>query len=457
MATTFLFTLAAFIVALGLLILFHEFGHYLVARWSGVKVLRFSIGFGRPLYTRRVGDDQTEWVVSAVPLGGYVKMLDEHEGHVEPQDLERAFNRKPVACRFAIVAAGPLANFLLAILLYWALFMLGVTGLKPVLGPVQPSTPAAFAGFQAGETILTIDSEPVSAWQDVRWLLLSKAADRSSSVAIETQDAGGKHAMHSLDLTQITADDLEGDFLKKMGLVPYQPTIKPVISSVSSGSAGERAGLQPGDEIIAANGRKVALWEDLVEDIRESPSQALSLEILRNNRTVELDVVPDAVSEGGKKIGKLGIAPKVDHAELEKLLTEIRYPPGDAILKAVSKTWEMSLFTLRMIGKMVAGEMSWKNVSGPITIADYAGKSAQMGITSYLGFLAVISISLGVLNLLPIPVLDGGHLMYYVVEMIKGRPLSAKAMQVGQQVGMALLFALMVFAIYNDISRLIPA
>lgn len=456
MATTFLFTLAAFIVALGLLILFHEFGHYLVARWSGVKVLRFSIGFGKPLYTRRIGDDQTEWVISAIPLGGYVKMLDEHEGHVEPQDLARAFNRKPVAYRFAIVAAGPLANFLLAILLYWALFILGVTGMKPVLGPVQPSTPAAFAGFHAGETIRTVDAEPVSAWQDVRWLLLSKAADRSSSVAVETQDAGGGHAMRSLDLSQLTADDLEGDFLKKVGLVPYQPAIKPIIANVSPDSAGERAGLQPGDEIVAVNGKKITLWEDLVQDIRESPGQALSLEILRNNRTVDLDVVPDTVSEGGKKTGKLGIAPKVDRAELEKLLTEVRYPPGDAIVKAVSKTWEMSLFTLRMMGKMVAGDMSWKNVSGPITIADYAGKSAQMGIASYLGFLAVISISLGVLNLLPIPVLDGGHLMYYVLEMIKGRPVSARAMQVGQQVGMALLFALMVFAIYNDISRLIP-
>ncbi|HET7060807.1 MAG TPA: RIP metalloprotease RseP [Nitrosospira sp.] len=456
MATTFLFTLAAFIVALGLLILFHEFGHYLVARWSGVKVLRFSIGFGKPLYTRRIGDDQTEWVISAVPLGGYVKMLDEHEGHVEPQDLPRAFNRKPVAYRFAIVAAGPLANFLLAILLYWALFILGVTALKPVLGPVQPSTPAASAGFHAGETIRTVDAEPVSAWQDVRWLLLSKVAGTSSSVTVETQDADGRRAARSLDLSQLTADDLEGDFLKKVGLVPYQPAIKPIIASVSSGSPGERAGLQPGDEIVAVDGKKVTFWEDLVQDIRESPGRALSLEILRNNRTVDLDVVPDTVSEGGKKTGKLGIAPKVDHAELEKLLTEVKYSPGEAIVKAVSKTWEMSLFTLRMIGKMVAGEMSWKNVSGPITIADYAGKSAQMGITSYLGFLAVISISLGVLNLLPIPVLDGGHLMYYVLEMIKGRPLSARAMQVGQQVGMALLFALMIFAIYNDISRLIP-
>jgi regulator of sigma E protease len=456
MGTTLLFTLAAFIVALGSLILFHEFGHYLVARWSGVKVLRFSIGFGKPLLARRLGKDQTEWVVAAVPLGGYVKMLDEHEGQVEPKDLSRAFNRKPVAYRFAIVAAGPLANFLLAILLYWALFIFGISGLKPILGPVESASPAAFAGFQPGETILSIETEPVLTWQDARWLLLSKAADRSSSVAIETRNVSDQLATRVLDLSQISADELEGDFLKKMGLVPSQPAIKPIISSVSPGSAGERAGLLPGDEILAVNGKKVTLWEDLVQDIRESPGKGLSLELLRNSRTINLDVVPDTVSEGGKKTGKLGIAPQVDHAALEKLLTQVSYSPGTALAKAIVKTWEMSLFTLRMIGKMVMGEMSWKNVSGPITIADYAGKSAQMGVASYLGFLAVISISLGVLNLLPIPVLDGGHLMYYVVEMIKGSPLSARAMQVGQQVGMALLFALMVFAIYNDISRLIP-
>ncbi len=277
------------------------------------------------------------------------------------------------------------------------------------------------------------------------------------SVAVETRDASGNIATRKLDLSQIDADDLEGDFLRKIGLIPYQPPIKPIISQVSSGSAGDRAGLRPGDEIVAANGKRITLWEDLVQEIRESPGRRLLLEIIRNNKTIDIEVVPDTVTDGGKKTGKLGIGPQVDHAALEKMLTEISYSPGTAIVKAITKTWDTSVFTLRMIGKMVTGEMSWKNVSGPITIADYAGKSAQMGIASYLGFLAVISISLGVLNLLPIPMLDGGHLMYYVVEIIKGSPLSARAMEVGQQVGMALLFALMVFAIYNDISRLLPS
>lgn len=454
---TFVFTIIAFIVALGVLILFHEFGHYLIARWSGVKVLRFSIGFGQPLLTRRLGKDQTEWVVAAFPLGGYVKMLDEHEGQVESQDLARAFNRKPVGYRFAIVAAGPIANFLLAILLYWFLFMLGVSGIKPVLGPVKAATPAAFAGFEAGETILKIGTEPVVTWQDARWLLISKAADRSPSVDVEIRGARGAITMRQLDLSHVSANDLEGDFLKKIGLIPYQPAMKPIISHVTPGGAGNRAGLLPGDEILAVNGNRIESWENLVQEIRESPGKKLSLEIRRDNKSVGIDVVPDTVTEDGIKTGKVGIGPQVDHDELQKLLTEVRYSAGTAMIKAIKKTWETSIFTLQMIGKMVAGEMSLKNVSGPITIADYAGKSAQMGVASYLGFLAVISISLGVLNLLPIPLLDGGHLMYYVVEMAKGSPLSASAMEIGQRIGMALLFALMVFALYNDISRLLPS
>ncbi|HEX8874679.1 MAG TPA: RIP metalloprotease RseP, partial [Nitrosospira sp.] len=343
---TFISTIIAFIVALGVLILFHEFGHYLIARWSGVKVLRFSIGFGQPLLTRRLGKDQTEWVVAVFPLGGYVKMLDEHEGHVEPQDLARAFNRKPVGHRFAIVVAGPIANFLLAILLYWFLFMLGVSGIKPVLGPVKPVTPAAFAGFEAGETILKIGTEPVATWQDARWLLLSKAAERSSSVNVEIRDASGATVMRRLDLSHVGADDLEGDFLKKIGLTPYQPAIKPVISQVTPGGAGSRAGLLSGDEVLAVNGKKIGFWEDLVQEIRESPGKKMSLEILRDGKTVGVDVIPDAVTEDGIKIGKVGIGPQIDHDELQKLLTEVRYPAGPAMIKAISKTWETSVFTL---------------------------------------------------------------------------------------------------------------
>jgi regulator of sigma E protease len=454
---TFLFTITAFVVALGVLIVFHEFGHFLVARWCGVKVLRFSIGFGQPLLRKHWGKDQTEWVISAFPLGGYVKMLDEREGIVPPEELSRSFNRKPVTRRFAIVAAGPIANFLLAIVLYWLLFMLGVSAIKPVLGPVTPATPAAFAGFERGETIMKIETESVPTWQDARWLLLSRAVEKSPSVSVEILDKDGQTVLRNLDLSGVQPDDLDGDFLKKIGLSTYQPEVKPFISHVVPDSAGGRAGLMAGDEILAVNGRKIELWEDMVQQVRNSPGVALTLEIKRNGITIDKEIIPDTVTESGEKIGKVGIAPQVDPAELEKLLIEISYPPGTAIVRAITKTWETSVFTLQMLGKMVVGEVSLKNVSGPITIADYAGKSAQMGLSSYLGFLALISISLGILNLLPIPVLDGGHLMYYVVEIVKGGPVSAKAMEIGQQVGMALLFALMAFAIYNDISRLIPS
>ena len=450
-----LFSILAFVVALGVLITFHELGHYLVARWSGVKVLRFSIGFGQPLFKKCLGKDQTEWVIAALPLGGYVKMLDEREGEVLPQELGRAFNRQPVAKRFAIVAAGPIANFLLAILLYWLLFMSGVSGIKPVLGPVKPLTPAALAAFEQGETIVKIENESVATWQDARWRLLSHAVDRNPEVMVETVNAHGEISWRKLNLSDMAADDLDVNFLEKIGLVSYQPVMAPIIGKVITGGAGDRAGLLAGDDILAVNNKDIPSWEVLVKEIRAQPEQLLELEILRDNKTMTIAITPDKAIEGKTEIGKIGIAPKIDHETMDKLLVKVSYPAGTALLKAFDKTWEMTFFTLRMLGKMVIGEVSWKNVSGPITIADYAGQSAQIGIMAYLGFLALISVSLGVLNLLPIPVLDGGHLMYYVIEIIRGAPLSEKAIVIGQQIGMAMLFTLMVFAIYNDIYRLI--
>lgn len=450
-----LFTILAFIVALGVLITFHEFGHYLVARWCGVKVLRFSIGFGQPLFKKNLGKDQTEWVVAALPLGGYVKMLDEREEEVPPEDLARAFNRQSVSKRFAIVAAGPLANFLLAILLYWLLFISGVSGIKPMLGPIKPSTPAAMAAFQEGETIVKIENEPVATWQDARWVLLSHAVDRNPEVMVETINERGEIFWRKMNLSDMHADDLDAHFLEKIGLAVYQPFMSPVVGQVMAGSAGERAGLMAGDEILSIDHKEIERWEELVTIIRAHPGQPLILEILRDGNIMEIPITPDSANEGNSEIGRIGIAPKIDHEVLNKLHVNVTYPPGAALLKAFDKTWEMTIFTFRMLGKMVMGEVSLKNVSGPITIADYAGQSAQMGIIAYLSFLALISISLAVLNLLPIPVLDGGHLMYYVIEIIKGSPLSEKTMAIGQQIGIAMLFTLMVFAIYNDIYRLI--
>jgi len=446
---TLLTTLIAFIVALGVLIVIHEFGHYLVARWCGVKVLRFSVGFGQPLFTRRLGRDQTEWTVSALPLGGYVKMLDEREGDVAAADRHRAFNRQSVYRRFAIVSAGPIANFLLAIFVYWLLFMVGVPGLKPVIGHPPAGSPAALAQFETGDTIVRIGDEAVQTWQDVRWVLLEHAVARSS-VSVEVRDEREHVVFRKLDLSPLSANDLDGDFLAKVGLRRFLPV---VVGGVQEGSSGARAGLRAGDEIVAVQGQPIHNWDDLVAVVAPQGGKPLDLEVLRGSQSVLVTVTPDAVEEGGRIIGRIGIQP--DRKLLESNLTTVRHGPLDSLGQGVLRTWEVSVLSLRMLGKMIVGEVSLKNLSGPITIADYAGQSAQMGWLSYVSFIALISISLGVLNLLPVPLLDGGHLMYYLVEMVKGRPVSDRAMEIGQRVGMVLLFTLMAFAIYNDINRLV--
>ncbi len=449
------YTIISFIIALGTLITFHEFGHYLVARWSGVKVLRFCIGFGQPVFRRRWGKDQTEWVIAAIPLGGYVKMLDENEGKVSSEDLPRAFNRQPVARRFAIVAAGPIANFLLAIVLYWLLFILGVAGMKPVLGPIEPATPAAKAEFTMGETIISIENESVASWQDARWALLRYAIDQSANVKVQTINNSGEINLRQLDLSQVDPDKLNENFPGIIGFSSYQPVIKPIIGQVISDGAGDHAGLLVSDEIIAVNNTEVHNWMDFVQEIRTNPGRSLELDILRGDQMIMLPVTPEVITENGKQVGKIGVAPIVNQAEFEELLVTVSYSPGKALQKAAEKTWETTVLTLQMLSKMIMGDVSWKNISGPISIADYAGQSAQMGLVSYLAFLALISVSIGVLNLLPIPVLDGGHLMYYLIEIVKGSPVSDKTMIIGQKIGLIMLFTLMTFAIYNDISRLI--
>ena len=444
-----------FIVALGCLIVIHELGHYFIARLCNVKVLRFSVGFGKPLWSRAFGADRTEWAIAAFPLGGYVKMLDEREGVVDSRDAHRAFNRQPVGRRFAIVLAGPVANFLLAIALYWVLFMHGVPGLKPVMGPIPEKTAAATAGFSAGDTITRIGNEPVQTWQDARWVLLQHAVAKKP-VKITARSESGAVTERELDLSQLTAADLDSDFLRALGLSRYQPPLPPVIANVVSRGAGERAGLKAGDEIVSINNRATATWQDVVAAVRANPGRELMLEVRRDGARVSaLPVTPEVVSENGNPVGRIGAGPRVDPAQLAQLSTEVRYGPLEAVGKALYKTWDTSIFSLQMLGKMIVGEVSLKNLSGPITIADYAGQSAQMGWISYLLFLALISISLGVLNLLPIPLLDGGHLMYYIFEIFKGSPVSDKAIEIGQQLGMALLFVLMAFALYNDINRLI--
>jgi regulator of sigma E protease len=447
-------TILAFAFALGSLIIVHEFGHYLAARLCNVKVLRFSVGFGRVLASRHYGVDQTEWAISAFPLGGYVKMLDEREGEVATGDLPRAFNRQPVFRRFVIVLAGPLANFLLAIFLYWLIFMHGVPGIKPVIGAVAPDSPAAQAQFMPGETIVRIGREPVATWQDARWILLKHALEHAT-VTLEMHNERAEINWRNLDLSRLKPDDLDSDFLRALGFARLQPPLAPVIGRVLAGGAGERGGLAAGDEIVAIDGTAVERWDQVVSAVSASPGQRLMLDVKRDSVILHIAVTPESVVEKTGSLGRIGAAPQIDRAAMQKYMVEVRYSPWTSLVMAVERTWDTSAFSLRMLGKMAIGEVSLKNLSGPITIADYAGQSAQIGWVSYVIFLALISISLGVLNLLPIPLLDGGHLMYYMFEIAKGSPISDKAMEIGQHVGMGLLLLLMTCALYNDITRLI--
>ncbi|MBI4741996.1 MAG: RIP metalloprotease RseP [Betaproteobacteria bacterium] len=451
---SFLYTLAAFAIVLGVLIVVHEYGHYLVARWAGVKVLRFSVGFGRVVWSRRVGRDGTEWALGIVPLGGYVKMLDEGEGGVAPEDVARAFNRQSVYRRMAIVAAGPSANFLLAILVYWGVFWHGTAELKPILGTPVAASAAARAGVENGELVLKVAGEDVHTWQEMRWELLRRAVDQES-VSLEVINARSEIALRRIDLSSVRESGWEADSLEKVGVRFFRPDIKPVIGKVTPDSAAAIAGLRAGDEIRSVGGAVIESWGSFVEAVRESPGKALALEVVRDGQRLPLQITPASVSDQGRAIGRIGAAVAGGGTPRSELVTLVRYGPVTALGKAVRETWEKSVFSVAMIGKILTGEVSWRNLSGPVTIADYAGQSAKLGFDYYLKFLALVSISLGVLNLLPIPILDGGHLLYYTAEIIKRAPLSERTMEIGQRIGMALLLILMVFAFYNDINRLL--
>ena len=447
-------TLLAFIVAIVVLVAFHEYGHYWVARLCGVKVLRFSIGFGKVLYSKKFSGGETEWALSAIPLGGYVKMLDEREGEVSPADLPRAFNRQSVYKRMAIVVAGPLANLLLAIVFYWALFIYGVPGIKPVVGKIAADTPAALARLQSQDTIVSINGTLTPSWQDVRWVLLDSVL-QGDGAELEIRNTQGVLVQRTLDLGTLSAADLDSDFLRKLGMQPFQPEVQAIIGKLLEGDVAQRAGLQTGDRIVTANKETVADWSAWVDVVRSHPAQPLQLEIQREGHLIRLELVPASVDEGGIPVGKIGAGPRIDQAAFDALKVDVQYTPINALGQAMRKTWETSVVSLKMMGRMLMGQISLKNLSGPITIADYAGQSASMGLGAYLSFLALISISLGVLNLLPIPLLDGGHLLYYMVEWVKGSPVSESLWEAGQKLGVALLFALMALALFNDFSRLI--
>ncbi|MDA8128130.1 MAG: RIP metalloprotease RseP [Betaproteobacteria bacterium] len=445
-----LHTVLWFLVAISILVVAHEFGHYLAARLAGVKVLRFSLGFGRPLFSRRWGRDGTEWSLAMLPFGGYVKMLDEREGPVPAEEAHRSFNRASVWRRIGIVAAGPVANFVLAVAFYWMLFLHGMPAMKPLIGDPPAGSPAAEAGLVSGDEIRRVNGADTPSFQDLRLELLRAGV---AGDPIQLRLADGRSVQ--IEAPPMQTDDLERDTLRPLGIVRYEPAIEPVIGEVLPGDVAARAGFQSGDRLITADGAPVATWQDWVKLVRSHPAQPLRIEYERASRQYAVTIVPETVEENGARIGKIGAGPKIDAAVFDALTTELRYGPFEALQRGARKTWEMSVFTLEMMGRMVLGQVSWRNLSGPLTIADYAGQSAKLGWLSFIGFLALVSVSLGVLNLLPVPLLDGGHLMYYVAEVLTGRPVSERTMEIGSRIGMALLLLLMSFALFNDLQRLI--
>jgi regulator of sigma E protease len=450
-----LITIGWFLVALAILIAVHEFGHFWVAKRLGVKVLRFSIGFGRPLLRIHRHPDATEYVVAAIPLGGYVKMLDEREEPVPPAQAHLAFNRQVLWKRTAIVAAGPLFNFLFAILAYWAVFMAGETGLRPVVGEVAPQSIAEQAGFEVGDELLRIGQRDAGSWESALFALMATSLD-GREVAVRVRDGEGRELDRWLSSDAVRSLADEPALLEKLGLAPQRPRLPAVIGEVIPGEAADAAGLQIGDRLLSVDDRPIASWQEWVELVRQRPDETLRIRVERAaGETVTLSITPRRAQADGLEIGRIGAGVQVPDDLMDEYRVEVRYGPLEALQRAAAKTAEMSAMTLRVIGRMLVGQASVENLSGPIMIAETAGRSASDGPDAFIKFLAVVSISLGILNLLPIPILDGGHLMYFFIEWVKGSPVSEAAQLQGQRIGLLILAALMTLAFYLDLSRLL--
>lgn len=450
--SSILYYALSFIVALAILIAVHEFGHYWVARRLGVKVLRFSIGFGKPLFSWRSKNAETEYVIAAIPLGGYVRMLDEREGEVSPEELGRAFNRQPLATRVAVVSAGPLFNFLFAVIALWILFMSGVPGMKPVVGTVQPDTPADIAGIKKDDLILAVAGNPVDTWQSAR-LALFEAALRGENVNIRVRTSSGSEVNSQLDTGSLEKPIDVTVLFERLGLESWSPPA--LLGEVIPGKAADRAGLLDGDLILMVNDEQVDSWLKWVRIVQAHPGDTLTVRFLRNGVEQVTEMQPVASKVGNEVIGKVGVGlgqGSID--EYRALAVVVQYSPIKAIHAGIVKTWDMSVLMLRVLGRIVIGDASLKNISGPLSIAEMAGKTASRGWLSFVSFLAMVSVSLGVLNLLPIPILDGGHLLYFLVEFVTGRAVSERAMAIGQQIGISMLLALMGLAFFNDLSRI---
>ena len=449
----FVGAVAAFVVAVGILVTVHEFGHFWVARRLGVRVLRFSVGFGRPVWTRQ-GAGGTEYAIGILPLGGYVRMLDEHDGDVPEAERGDAFNRKPLWARSAIVLAGPAFNFGFAALAWWLVFMVGTAGLRAVVGEVEPGSPAARAGLHAGAAVVAVEGREARTWSAVAAATLGEALDRDR-IEVRWTERGGGTATGHLDLARTSLDDLtSGRFFETLGIEPAMPVSRPVIGEVSPDEPAARAGMRPGDVVVRALGRPIASWADWVRFVRARPGAAFPVEVRRGGEIVTLTLRPDPVRTGGETVGRIGAALHREAAPDRDWYVTERRTPWEAAERALARTWEITSLTVGLLWKMVRLEVSSEHLSGPITIARYARDSAGGGFTRFAEFLAIVSVSLGILNLLPIPVLDGGHLLIHLAEAVKGGPLSARTMMLGHQAGLALLVGLMGLALYNDVMRL---
>ncbi|MFC0116424.1 sigma E protease regulator RseP [Pseudoalteromonas xiamenensis] len=447
----FLWNLGSFILALGILVTVHEYGHFWVARKAGVKVLRFSVGFGKPIFTwyDKLG---TEYVIALIPLGGYVKMLDERVEEVAEHERHLAFNNKPVSKRIAVVAAGPMANFLFAIVALGAMYMLGVQSIKPVVGSVAEQSRAAQGGLQPHDLILEVNEKSVHDWQDVMFAFMSSLGE--NDMTLKVTDESGRIQYRRLDIQNWKLDQQDVPPTESLGITPFRPAITLNLALVSKGSAAEKAGLLVGDQILAVNGAPVSTWQELVALIQQSPNIPLAIDIKRQSQQVTLTAIPALqVADNGTEQGVLGVAPALENWPTNYIETR-HFGPLDSMVLGVKKTWELITLSFDMIGNLLTGQVSVKNLSGPVGIAVGAGASVSYGLVAFLSFLALISVNLGVFNLLPLPVLDGGHLMYYIIELIRKKPVSEKTQELGFKVGAMLLLALTCFALMNDVARL---
>ncbi|ABE54846.1 RseP peptidase. Metallo peptidase. MEROPS family M50B [Shewanella denitrificans OS217] len=453
----FLWNLGSFIVALGILITAHEYGHFWVARRCGVKVERFSIGFGKALW-RKVGQDGTEYVIAMIPLGGYVKMLDERVDTVAESLKSQAFNRKTVWQRIAIVAAGPIANFLFAIIALYFMYLIGVPSVKPVIDTTLANTPAAQIKLSEYQEIITISGQKVRNWDEVNLALIGHIGEDEIDIELaplsrlEGMDTGSRH--HQLDIRHWQFDPEKQSPITSLGLGIFRPQVLPELAVVAKGSAAERGGILPGDTLMAINGSAFDSWESFVTLIQGSTGKAVLLTVKRGMQTLDVDLVPDTqIDKQGRSIGVLGVSP-TQAKWPENMRISLEYGIVDSIFAAVDKTWQLIVVSFKMIAKLFTGDVSVKNLSGPISIAQGAGASADYGLVYFLGFIALISVNLGIINLLPLPVLDGGHLLYYFIEVITGRPVPEKAQEIGFRIGAAMLLMLMSIALFNDFARL---